>query len=624
MDFTKYFISGTISAKKYIKSRYIAALYMHIKVYDGLSVKQKVVTGQPIGTILNSFSHLHFELMVDPDPSWPSTARNGIGYYPNLQSLTDYGYIEPTRFIKDHLKNLESDKFPSESASTEISAERSICFPDLPKPQLVLLNTNEKNVRGQDIIYFNLSVSNYSDYSNALFVSAPHLPPCGLNKNSSRTWVDIFDGNNKRIYGFCALSSSEDLAKIWFGIKKGSVPPEEVYIKLIDRECGNEYISDTARISNIPASQIPVIQSLRIATLDEKGILRIKDMSGNTFDEFQIGTLADPQILWSPNGEYILLSESRDVRNIYLVSLESRRIEKWKSIPTGIRRLTWSPSSDRISADIASGKGWRQDIVSLDGITWRTSYKDWIVNNTAYWGPDGKFLAFAGSPSDYNFRLYLINADSGKITDRTPPGVFSTGFGNGWLNDGRLVFFAKSGFGETHDLLNPKTGSVTTLLHNPSVGRIGNIRISPSTKNIAYTTVEGDKHTLYLKGMNDTISKKKWSVDFAVDLYIESWSPLEDYVLFTVQSDRMGTIRRAYVLNTEENAVFPLDGNTYFFVQHKGYITSYRYWVTNKDFILSSVDWNSRLGNVFVTNVSGEKHELCNIRPNVSCAIWYP
>jgi hypothetical protein len=498
------------------------------------------------------------------------------------------------------------------------------CSAYMPNPILSLIGTEDYEVRGNRFTRYKLDVINKTQYPDVIFAPAPHLTPCGLNKNSARTWVQIYESNGRYIYGFCALAKSENLGSVWFAVPIGGVPPDSVYIKLSDRECKKEYISNTINIPNIPKNQSPVIQSLRIATLDEKGILRIKDMSGNTFDEFQIGILADPQILWAPNGEYILLAEGREARNIYLVRLKSRRVEKWNNIPPGIRHLKWSPTSDRISADIASGKGWRQDIVSLDGITWRTSYKDWIVNNTAYWGPDGKFLAFAGSPSDYNFRLYLINADSGKITDRTPPGVFSTGFGNGWLNDGRLVFFAKSGFGETHDLLNPKTGSVTTLLHNPSVGRIGNIRISPSTKNIAYTTVEGDKHTLYLKGMNDTISKKKWSVDFAVDLYIESWSPLEDYVLFTVQSDRMGTIRRAYVLNTKENAVFPLDGNTYFFVQHKGYITSYRYWVTNKDFILSSVDWNSRLGNVFVTNVSGEKHELCNIRPNVSCAIWYP
>ena len=87
-----------------------------------------------------------------------------------------------------------------------------------------------------------IPVVNWSAYPNELFRQAPELPPCGLNANSSRTWIGIYNAaNDARIYGFCGFDSNDDLEKIWF---KPSTSSGKVYIIIDDRACGKEYKSN--------------------------------------------------------------------------------------------------------------------------------------------------------------------------------------------------------------------------------------------------------------------------------------------------------------------------------------------------------------------------------------------
>jgi hypothetical protein len=96
---------------------------------------------------------------------------------------------------------------------------------------------------------YNLDVPNYSIFPDALFAPAPDLPPCGLNTNSSRTWVDIYNQDGARIYGFCALGAAADLNTIWFGVPAESTPPTEVYIVLTDRQTGATYVSNRLNLN---------------------------------------------------------------------------------------------------------------------------------------------------------------------------------------------------------------------------------------------------------------------------------------------------------------------------------------------------------------------------------------
>jgi hypothetical protein len=118
--------------------------------------------------------------------------------------------------------------------------------PIIPNPVLYLSGTESYSTGGRDWIRYRYDVLNKADYPDALFAPAPALPPCGVNANSSRTWVDLFDSRGKRLYGFCALGKAADLGSIWFALEDGAVPPSYVYIELNDRQTNTKYKSNLA------------------------------------------------------------------------------------------------------------------------------------------------------------------------------------------------------------------------------------------------------------------------------------------------------------------------------------------------------------------------------------------
>ena len=121
------------------------------------------------------------------------------------------------------------------------------CGPSTPpNPVLYLRGIEAYSIGEKNFIRYNYDVQNKDQYDPAMFAAAPSLPPCGLNTNSSRTWVDFYEKSGKRIYGFCALGSPTDLGKIWFALEEGVVPPSWVYIELNDRQTNTKYRSNLA------------------------------------------------------------------------------------------------------------------------------------------------------------------------------------------------------------------------------------------------------------------------------------------------------------------------------------------------------------------------------------------
>lgn len=115
-----------------------------------------------------------------------------------------------------------------------------------PKPVLYLIGTEAFTAGGKNWIRLRYDVLNKADYPADMFNAAPNLPPCGLNTNASRTWVDFFDAAGHRLYGFCALSKPADLGLIWFAYEEGTIPPSYVYIELNDRQTNTKYKSNLA------------------------------------------------------------------------------------------------------------------------------------------------------------------------------------------------------------------------------------------------------------------------------------------------------------------------------------------------------------------------------------------
>jgi hypothetical protein len=119
------------------------------------------------------------------------------------------------------------------------------CGPRLPTPRVAFVS---KAVE-PSFIRYTFTVTNRAMFSNVFFTPSPNLPPCGLNVNSSRTWLAIFNANGGAyIYGYCALTASSEMAKLTFAVPKASPQPKAFYITLDDRLCHQTKKSNVAAI----------------------------------------------------------------------------------------------------------------------------------------------------------------------------------------------------------------------------------------------------------------------------------------------------------------------------------------------------------------------------------------
>ena len=116
----------------------------------------------------------------------------------------------------------------------------------LPNPVLYMTGDEYYSAGGKNWVRHRYDVFNKDQYPDSLFAAAPALAPCGLNHNSSRSWVDIFDSRGKRLYGFCALGKAGDLGSIWFSTEEGTIPPSYIYIEINDRQTNTKYRSNLA------------------------------------------------------------------------------------------------------------------------------------------------------------------------------------------------------------------------------------------------------------------------------------------------------------------------------------------------------------------------------------------
>lgn len=116
----------------------------------------------------------------------------------------------------------------------------------LPTPVLVFMGAEEYEAGGKRWTRYRYAVDNLAEYPDGLFAAAPGLPPCGQNTKASRTWVDLYEQNGKRLYGFCALGSRDGLGRLWFAVESGTVPPSWIYIELNDRQTNTRLKSNLA------------------------------------------------------------------------------------------------------------------------------------------------------------------------------------------------------------------------------------------------------------------------------------------------------------------------------------------------------------------------------------------
>jgi hypothetical protein len=127
-----------------------------------------------------------------------------------------------------------------------VLATQSVASAPIPNPVLYLTGTEAFEQGGKHFIRYRYDVFNKDQYPADMFAAAPNLPPCGANTKASRTWVDIYSQQGKRLYGFCAITKPADLNQIWFALEEGAIPPSYVYIELNDRQTNTKYKSNLA------------------------------------------------------------------------------------------------------------------------------------------------------------------------------------------------------------------------------------------------------------------------------------------------------------------------------------------------------------------------------------------
>src|SRR5690348_4944623 len=119
-------------------------------------------------------------------------------------------------------------------ASTAGAAKKQ----SLAEPKLRFVGTEAYEANGFDFTRYKYAVTNKSKFPKELFAASPDLPACGDNTKASRTWVDLYDGDGKKLYWFCAFTGPDDLQSLWFALTSDKLPPAKVYIEMTDRKTG--------------------------------------------------------------------------------------------------------------------------------------------------------------------------------------------------------------------------------------------------------------------------------------------------------------------------------------------------------------------------------------------------
>ena len=133
---------------------------------------------------------------------------------------------------------------------TLFSAQAVVSAPPIPNPVIYLMGTEAFQQNGKTFIKYHYDVFNKDQYPAEMFAAAPNLPPCGANTKSSRTWIDLFDQQGKRLYGFCALGKPADLNQLYFSLEQDVVPPSWIYVEMTDRQTNTKYKSNLADTTN--------------------------------------------------------------------------------------------------------------------------------------------------------------------------------------------------------------------------------------------------------------------------------------------------------------------------------------------------------------------------------------
>jgi hypothetical protein len=129
----------------------------------------------------------------------------------------------------------------------------------LPEPKLAFTGMQVEGVLAR----YRLCVQNWDEFPDELFAPAEDLPPFGVTKAASRTWVAVVDADTKaRLYSFGAIASARQLAELAFTLPAARGAPKQVSITLTDRRV-NVVRESNAVSTAVPAASAPPYLAVR-------------------------------------------------------------------------------------------------------------------------------------------------------------------------------------------------------------------------------------------------------------------------------------------------------------------------------------------------------------------------
>ena len=200
---------------------------------EPLIVQNPNLTGFPPQVVYihdaTTTSPLVYDRNTNEEVGWVELAGHGVGYDGC-----------------DQASRAAFDAFYDQLVQANLDQINKECYPVLPQPELKVLGRYNYQENGQSWSRYRLVIANADSFPPALFTPAPNLPSCGLNTNSARTWVDIYQGNNSgtRFNEFCALNSPTQLKDLWFALPQAQKPPKCLQVELNDRQCSTKYDSN--------------------------------------------------------------------------------------------------------------------------------------------------------------------------------------------------------------------------------------------------------------------------------------------------------------------------------------------------------------------------------------------
>jgi ketosteroid isomerase-like protein len=226
---------------------------------------------------------------------------------------------------------------------------------DLPAPQLRYVGFQDRDWNGQTLRMYKFEIKNRSEFPAELFDTAPDLPPCGLNYNSSRTWVYFFDAKTKaRLYGFCGMKDSSELGKLWFSRQVSASQPKSVYIEMTDRRTGSLYRSNEVNLSDAECAEPTANDHQEINRLEIEWN-RINEASD---PEAKMRLLAPDSYHIGPSGRYY--NKQHDVA-------AARASREQKDASGDVTTFIINERRVRMYADVAVATGHGYSVVTKGG-----------------------------------------------------------------------------------------------------------------------------------------------------------------------------------------------------------------------------------------------------------------